>query len=67
MAKRDMILYFLHREGKNPVGPFIAQILGGYNRDVPDEEVVEYVRNMHGVEPVEIERVPHGQERKKRG
>lgn len=64
----DMILYRypapgISGQGKEHkmAGPFVAQILGSYRRDVPDAEVREYIDRMHGAgcgaEAV-LERVP---------
>ena len=66
---REIVHYYLpDRQAKNldgtfrfvPVGPFIVSIEGSYHRDQPltDEEVRQYVRQIHQVDPVKIERLP---------
>ena len=64
----DMILYRYPAAGVSGqgkmhklAGPFVAQIIGGYRRDVPDSEVREYVDRMHGAgrgSEAVLERVP---------
>jgi len=67
MPARDFITYYLFRaEGKPLNGPFCTQILGGHLRHVTDEEVIEYVKKVHGVAPVKIVRTPWDELQKKR-
>ena len=59
----DMITYYLPINGisgqgkeRKMSGPYVAQIMAGYRRDVPDEEVREYIAKMHGVTDAVIKR-----------
>ena len=61
-----MILYYLNiGSSKNAqtggikprlAGPYVASILASHRREVPDDEVQEYVKRMHGIRADVIER-----------
>lgn len=54
---KHMILYWMQPDGKEN-GPFVAQILSSFNEGVvvTDEDVIKYVKKMHGIAPSKIER-----------
>ena len=54
---KDLITYWLQNEQRE-TGPYVASILSGLVKgvEVTDDDVKEYVRKMHGMEPVRIER-----------
>ena len=38
------------------VGPFVTSILGSANREITEEEAVNYVLRVHGVKPARMEK-----------